>query len=92
VTTRTGSRVYRGAPRDAVPADACHACGKTTKITPTGRRRMHRTPGGDDCTGSGVMVERAAPSRQVDPADVAAAYARVDAYVTRPAAKWRGTP
>ena len=90
MTTRSGSRIYRRAPKPTEDG-ACPACHRVISITPTGRRRMHRDTDGRDCTGSGTRVDDGGglPS-EIDPEAVAEAYARVDRYITGPAGFWSG--
>lgn len=54
MTTRTGARVYRRAPRP-LAANACAHCGSVVSVMESGRRRAHSSEG-IMCTGSGVMV------------------------------------
>jgi hypothetical protein len=96
MTTRSGSRVYRRQPRPLAPG-ACPHCGRTdVRLTPTGRRGIHRDRDGVDCTGSGVMVGDGQPAG-VDPEVIAEVLAQEPADVrwqnrdrTRPANPWSG--
>lgn len=86
MTTRTGARIYRGAPRRR-DEGACPGCGRTgISLTPTGRRRMHRDTDGVDCTSSGVMVTDQMPAVDVDQDAVA------DAVAGRQSAGWGSLP
>lgn len=70
MTTRSGSRVYRRAPKPLEPG-ACPQCSRVIGITPSGRRRMHRDLEGRDCTGSGVRVgEEAVPAEVLSAARI----------------------
>ena len=96
MTTRSGSRIYRRAPRPTEDG-ACPACHRVVSITPTGRRRLHRDQDGTDCTGSGTLVDNGQAPPEVDPDAVAEAFALppldsrwVNRDRSRPASRWSG--
>lgn len=55
MTTQSGARIYRRAPK-RLEDGACAHCGRVVALSITGRRRHHRTPNGERCTGGGVLV------------------------------------
>ena len=97
MTTRTGARVYRGAPRDRLAAGACPGCNRSIGTTPSGRRRLHRDLDDVDCTGSGALIAAEVPD--VDPDAVMEAWAEPGGNSrwqnrdhNRPAGRWSGKP
>ncbi len=67
MTTRTGARVYRRAPRP-ITDGACPHCQKVVQIAPSGRRYAHNADGAL-CTGSGVMVQHREYTVDLDEAE-----------------------
>ncbi len=74
MTTRTGARIYRAAPRPTQPG-ACPTCHLPARTTTTGRRRRHTNPDGDDCTGGGVPIHGHTGRPELDPDALAEALA-----------------
>lgn len=91
MTTKSGARVYRGAPKDRLDPGACPQCTRVIGVSPSGRRKFHRDLDGLDCTGSGVMVgDPAAPD--VDPDAVAEAWRAAGSASSRWAGRDRAKP
>lgn len=55
MTTRSGARVYRRAPRPQQPG-VCGGCGRPVKVNVDGRLREHRDQHGHVCSGSHAQV------------------------------------
>lgn len=56
LASERGTRIYRGAPPNPLPAGSCPHCGRAVAITERGVRRRHRDRNGRDCTGSRLSV------------------------------------
>lgn len=96
MTTKSGARIYHGAPRNRLEPGACPQCGRVVRVNPSGRRKLHRDFDGVDCTGSGVTVGDA-PMPEVDPDAVAEAWRAAETHSrwagrdrARPANPWSG--
>jgi hypothetical protein len=99
VTTRSGSRIYRGVGRRRKPK-ACTLCFQSVELTATGRRRSHVDEHGAPCPGGGELAQPPRTPVPVDPAVieqiVAGAFVHTDRWGRRrrdvPAGKWSGKP
>ena len=69
MSTRSGARVYRRAPKP-VADGACPHCQKIVRIAESGRRWAHDMEGAL-CTGSGIMVQAVEYAIDLDEADAA---------------------
>jgi hypothetical protein len=79
MTTESGARIYRRAPKPLAPG-ACPHCGQVCAITLTGRRAGHNDDSGERCTGAGVTVK----PREFDEDAFADAVARPSVLPDRP--------
>lgn len=98
MTTRSGARIYRRQPRPLAPGACPHCVRDDVRLTPSGRRGLHKDRQGVDCTGSGVQVGDGGPV-EVDPDLLAAALAAEPQHArwqhrdrSRPAGRWSGKP